>query len=359
MRGPKVLIAAVVGAIVAGPAMADGPGSRPRLDLVPNGTSTAPRTPAPAAQPKAPAPKAPTAPTLQQSSATLPAEAAPSAPGPRMVGVAPPAPSRTSGFALPGGLEATVPASLTFYPAPEAQAYMSRIGAAPPSGQVAGMIAPAGRAPTDADFWAAVVSYEPVGYVPETNTAALAAPSFISETRAARGPTAPRVEEFPVQPVYVSSADTLMWAERVAPAPGQTRTVTLSQRLLGREGVAKLDANLRPDQLAEAQSLAGPMLASLTFAAGKRHTDFAAGEKEAVFDVPGLVTGRRKAADGAVALATPSTATTVSESGGSSGGVPGWAPWAAIGAAVAGAVSWLAFLMRRNRDTIDPNLTPS
>lgn len=319
-------LAAAVAALSVPAALADGPARGPTLGLVPQ--------PDPASPPPG-----------SVRPATPPAAG--------QTDVAPPpsqATQRAVPLDLPGGIQANVPTSFVLYSAPEAQAYLQRIGAAVPSGQVAGLLAPVGKAPTDADFWGAVVTYTPLGYVAEDGSSAVSQTGFIDDVRAARGAAAPRLEAFEVLPVYSSAADTLVWAERTAASGGQTRTVTYSQRLLGREGVAKLDAHLRPDQLAEARAVGPAMLSVLSFPAGRRHGDYVRGDRLAEYDVPGLISGAKRSAAQAVSAA--------GDGGGGGGGLPGWAPWAAIGAAVAAAGAWLAFLVRR-RDRDDPNLTPS
>lgn len=324
------LAAAAIGAAVfavGAPALADGPPETPPT-----------RPAAPPAQPTTPraAPLQPTTPPAQPPATPTAAD------GPV-----------TGDVTLANGsVQLTVPAGFEFWPAPEAQAFLQRTNSAPPAGEVLGLLAPAGTRPTHADFWGAVLSYQPIGHVSADSAAGLQAETLEADVRSARQGAQRPFEGFALRPAF-DPAGSLTWAERTAAPAANVRDLRHEVRKLGRGGVISLTSIARTDQQAQVVSASAALLAACAFPAGQGYADFnAATDPGSQYDLPGLVAG------------TP-TATMASAPGGPQGvisktsgdakggaGLQGWFPWIALGVVALAAIGWFA-MGRRNRDLDD------
>jgi uncharacterized membrane-anchored protein len=235
----------------------------------------------------------------------------------------------------------TTPAGYQFYSADDARAFLQRAGAAPPEGQVLGMVGPSGQQPTAADFWGAVISYQDIGYVPSTRADALSAADFESQTRAARAAAGRPFEAFAVQPAFDPAAPSLSWGERTAAdAPG-VRNLRHEIRVLGRSGVSGVTVVARNDQLGQVVSAAPALQSMLAYPAGQRYGDRAVGDRTAALDVPGLITGA--AAQPAVvaeAASAEGAAPAAAKSGLFSGGIGSVLPWVAAGVVLLAGLGW-------------------
>ena len=308
----RAILAALAMFMVA-PAFADGPG-----DGGPNE----------AAQPVRPAPTTapPTPPTAQP-------EAAPQ--------------GRTGVIPLGNdGLSLNVPASYRFYDAAQARAYLQRANQQAPSGEVYGLLARNGQDIRAPGTWATVVSYEPIGYVQAETASGLSDANFETQVRDARQTQSRRFEGFATTPSFNAEAPYVVWAERVA-APGGAggKDLRYEQKVLGRNGVAGLTSIGSADQQPAIAAAAGEIRGMLSFAEGKRHSDFqAASDTVSRYSVPGLVTGvptpnAQTAADTANTTGTNQTAF---------GGLSGYFPWIALGVVILAGGGYL--LMRRRDD---------
>jgi hypothetical protein len=302
-----------------------------------------------------------------------------------------------------------VPANYYFVPAADARAYLQRIGAPAPAGEVHGMIAPAGVRSIDPGFWGAVVSTNPLGHVAEERADRFVAADFVEEARAARPASAPRLEGFAVAPIHDRSRHLTAWTERSA-GGASARTIRSEQRLLGRNTVAGVTIDARADQLGAVSSAAPDIARMISFPAGQTYADYApAGDPAPVYDLPSLVTLKPKPAGPAVAATAsepgpaapsspakgipaqskglqsietaatdgpPASAPTVTQAQ-----IQQWLPWIGGGLIALAVIPWLVGLARRGRggdapppregnilrrrrrappeETADPNLTPS
>lgn len=308
-------------AAMAGPALADGPPETPPTRAAP----AAPQEPVRAQ------PLQPTTPAAETTAATGP---------------------QTGTIPLANGAAAVVvPAGYEFWPAAEAQTFLQRANAAPPPGQVLGLVATAGAQPTDQDFWGTVVSYHPIGYVPPDSASALQGETLEADVRQARQDANRPFEGFVLPPAF-DPAGSLSWAERTAAQPSPTvRDLRHEQRLLGRAGVLTLTTIARTDQQGQAVNAAAAIRQSTSFASGQRYADAVETDARSNYDLKGLVTGVPNAA-----IATAASA----EAGGvagkskekSGGGLQSWFPWIALGVVGLAGVGWFV-LGRRNRDLDD------
>lgn len=327
----------------------------------------APATTTPAPTPPTAAPITPPATKAEAPKVELPATA-PTAPDGAKAGL----------ISLDEGVTLNVPQGWAFWPAADAQTYLRRIQATTPQGRVLGIIAPAERRPTDADFWGAVVTFSGIGRVSETRAERFTAMDFLDEARAARPSGGSRLAGFPIAPAYDPGRKLVTWAERIDGAPGD-RPLRLEHRLLGRRGVAGLTTAAKTDQqplLAASSSILSGMLG---FSAGNGAADITATDPAPVFDLPGVITNRPIGQTPAVTAAnsgggglktTPLVTTEADASGGGAlspasaaaaggglmGMLDGWFQWVALGILALAALPWIIF--QRTDADIDENLQP-
>ncbi len=326
----------MAGLMLTGPAAADGPGP-----AAPKGT-VRPATPLP-----------PGSVTKEDGTTVLPG------------GVTAPPETVGKNGDIPlanGALRLFVPTTYYFMTAAEARAHLQRINAPSPAGEVLGMIAPANSRPLDDAFWGAVISYNPLGHVAEQRSDRFSAPDFPDEVRAARPAPAPRLESFAVLPSHDPVRHATSWTERYPAATPTARSVRSEQRILGRDAVAGVTIDGRPDQIATITAALPEIGRMVTFAPGKAYGDYVTGtDAQPAYDLPSLLTLKGRPA-GAV---TPAV-----EPAGEPGAAPQsalnmasltkWLPWAGAGLLVLALIPWLVGRSRRRKDEIaeDRNLVP-
>lgn len=270
-----------------------------------------------------------------------------------------------------GKLRLVMPAGYYFLPASEAQNYLRRIGAAPPSGEVLGMVAPVGSRPIAPDFWGAVISYNPLGRVAEEQNERLADPFFVEEVRGVR-PPAPKLLAFSIPPAYAQPTRSMTWAEKYEAPMASSRAIRHEGRLLGRRGVAGATLDAKPEQFAGLEGPTGDILRMLSFNPGDRYQDAAAADPTPMFDLPGVVTLKPKSAAAAAPAPAPQ------QGGGLSATAPepqaiepeknganplvailDWLPWIGGGLVILGLIPLVGRIFRR-RETVraDPNIVP-
>lgn len=307
-------LAAALALLIAGPALADGPGD---------------------AGPDVAAPPVRAAPSTPQPAAAQPAAAE----------------GRSGVIALGDGLTIHVPQGYRFYSAQEAYAYLQRNNAPAPAGTVFGLLARRDADIRAQDTWATVISYDAIGYVSPETAAGLGDTRFEAEVRAARQSQNRVFEGFAAQPAFEATTPSLTWAERILSPGSRGKDLRYEQKLLGRYGVACLTSIGTADQMTEIAAAAGEMAAMLSFPEGNRHGDFqAASDQVSAYSVPGLVTG--------VAASAPQAVADAASSGGGGqtnfGGLAGWFPWVALGVIVL-AIAGFLMMRRRGEDDFDDN----
>lgn len=202
------------------------------------------------------------------------------------------------------GLKLLVPATYYYLPGPEARAYLQRIGAPAPAGEVLGMVAPANLRSIDPGFWGAVISTNPLGHVAEERADRLTAADFVDEVRGARPATA-RLEGFAAAPGYDRTRHAASWTERTAGAAG-ARTLRTEQRLLGRNSVVGVTIDSRADQQASVAAAGGEISRMISFPAGQTYGDYApASDQAPIYDLPSLLTLKPKPTTTTVAAEPP------------------------------------------------------
>ena len=303
-----------------------------------------------------------------------------------------------------GSLKLFVPATYYFLPAAEARAHLQRIGAHAPSGEVLGMVAPAGVRPIDDGFWAAVISTNPLGQVAEDRADRFGAPDFLDEVRAARAAPAARMEAFAAPPIHDGARHLTAWTERYPTTSTTARNIRNEQRLLGRNLVAGVTIDARASQLATVAAAAPEVARMVSFPAGQSYADYVAGTDPApIYDLPSLLTLKTRPTPSAPTVAPTTTAAPASVAG-PVPGVPAqssglqpvgdvagdaapasaftaadvqkWLPWLGGGLVALAVIPWLVGMARRRsprsdlreerttapkkrREDADPNLTPT
>jgi uncharacterized membrane-anchored protein len=222
---------------------------------------------------------------------------------------------QTGQFNLAGGeIRLTVPQGYLFYPASEAKAHLQRIGAPAPNGEVLGMVALAqGPRPVDDNFWGAIISFEPIGYVAEERANRFVSADFLQEVQAARGNAQGRqLQAFALPPAHDPNRHIVSWTEQY-PATTQTaRALRNEQRLLGRRGVAGTTVVARPDQMPTVNAAAPYMLNMIAFAPDRTYSSYKpSADPAAIYDLPGVISRKPKPTGAAAtaAAAPPPTAT--------------------------------------------------
>lgn len=239
---------------------------------------------------------------------------------------------------LPSGGTVAVPAGYKLYGAPEAKAYLGRIGKTAAPGDVMGMIAPEKAKLTDKDFWGAVLTWSPIGYVSGAGADQFGQPTFLDSVKAGRGVAAPAPDSLPVPPAYDAKRAALNWAEQYTAAGPTDRNVRVEGRVLARDGFTGVTIHCRPADLDARKADLAKAIAAMALPAGRAHADYRPGDLDSGFDLPGLITGSRptKAVAESASVEGPAPQA-------AAGDAPSWFPW--IGAALIGVplLLWLIY----------------
>jgi uncharacterized membrane-anchored protein len=257
---------------------------------------------------------------------------------------------RTGAIALmDGAIALNVPRGYRYYSAEEAFNYMQRNNAAPPKGDVLGLLAAADANVRAPGTWATVVSYDAIGYVPAETASGLADANFENDVRTARASQSRRFEGFASPAAFKAETPELIWAERVAAPGSQGPDLRYEIKLPGREGVAGLTSIGSADQMPAMEGAAGDLKGMLSFGVGRRYADFqAASDQVSAYTVPGLVTGLS-----AAQAAESEQAKAGEEKQKGFGGVSAWFPWIALGVVGLAGVGYMLTRKKKNDDDDD------
>jgi uncharacterized membrane-anchored protein len=237
-----------------------------------------------------------------------------------------------------------------FIPASDVPPILQQLGVAPPSGTILGAVTAEGAKPTAKGYWISVVSQDQIGHVPESGADEISSVSFLDSVKAARTGE-PKLTAFNPDPVYAAGAKALSWGEVLD--TGAAANLRNEQRLLGRDfviGVTTYGASSAAKKIAvSGQAVAGMCV----IAPGHLYSDFVpATDRLSEYDLPGLITGKRRAgplaetADAGGAPA-PATASALSLADFMPGGKMGWAPFALAGVVGLGIIYLAISAVRR------------
>ncbi len=170
----------------------------------------------------------------------------------------------------------------------------------PPSSAdgVLGMIFPAGKTFAD-DTWAAVVTYEAEGYVPDDDARDTNYEEMITELKNAEPEVNAERKKggYPeihlvgwAQPPYYDQAHhTLVWARNIHFGTETDNTLNYDMRALGRRGVLSMSILSTMSKIGDVRAQSAKLQNIGTFDKGSRYQDYRDGDKTAEYGVAGLV----------------------------------------------------------------------
>lgn len=187
-----------------------------------------------------------------------------------------------------------------FLPAQEARLVLTEGWGNPPEAttNVLGMVFPTGRTFSD-DTWGAVVTWDPSGYVSDSDAASMDHDSLlttlrgdeeaINAARAQQGYPATNLVGWAQPPSYDASAHSLVWALNLRFADQAENTLNYDVRLLGRRGVLSLNMVTVMSKLDETRAAAQRFASTAEFVPGERYADFREGDQVAEYSLAGLI----------------------------------------------------------------------
>lgn len=185
-----------------------------------------------------------------------------------------------------------------FYAPDDARTILVDIWGNPPetADGVLGMILPT----SEAEDWAAVITYAASGYVSDKEADAIDYAALLremqEETRAAsrqrakEGYGTVELIGWAEPPRYDAVEHKLFWARELL-FNGEQRELNYDMRVLGRSGVLNLNFLASIDQLDAVKAAAPRVLAIANFDEGSRYADYRQGDKTAAYGLAGLIAG--------------------------------------------------------------------
>lgn len=188
-----------------------------------------------------------------------------------------------------------------FYGPADAKAILVDIWGNPPENAegVLGLVMQAGKSPIE-DNWGAIVTYEPSGYVADTDAASTDYTAVLkqmqeaeaaenSQRQSAGYPTI-HVVGWAESPAYDKASHSMVWARDIKFSDGGADTLNYDVRSLGRAGVLSVNMVSTIPHLTEVQAAAHEFAGHAAFDPGARYTDFNPDmDKQAEYGVGGLV----------------------------------------------------------------------
>jgi uncharacterized membrane-anchored protein len=188
-----------------------------------------------------------------------------------------------------------------FLPADEARLVLTEGWDNPPEATtgVLGMVFPAGRTFAD-DTWGAVVTFQPTGYVSDSDAAETdygelltqmqAGDASVNAERSRLGYPAQHLVGWAQTPVYDSRTHSVVWARNIQFEGVPENTLNYDIRMLGRRGVLSLNMVAVMSKLGETRQAAQRFAAAAAFAPGERYADFQPGtDAVSEYGVAGLI----------------------------------------------------------------------
>jgi uncharacterized membrane-anchored protein len=219
-----------------------------------------------------------------------------------------------SGFVAVPGASASfnISTKYKFLTASDARKVLEEAWGNPPDETVLGMIIPADRSVLGDKAWAAVVTFEEMGYVKDEDAADIKPAELLktmqsdveaaNAARKADGYQPVHLLGWAQQPVYDAKAHKLSWGKQLQFDGQDGQTLNFDQRILGRHGVLVISFIASMDQVAEVKAASPEVLAMGNFDAGRRYEDFIPGKDTvAAVGVGGLIAGKVLAKTGLLA----------------------------------------------------------
>lgn len=188
-----------------------------------------------------------------------------------------------------------------YLPAAEARIVLTDGWGNPPDAvdNVLGIVFQAGKHFYEADAWGAVITYNPSGYVRDTDAESAdygellsqlqAGEAEANQRRTAQGYPTQHLVGWAEQPVYNRATHSVVWARNFQITGESENSLNYDVRLLGRNGVLSLNMVTGMSQLAATRQAAQRFAAQAEFTAGNRYADHQSGDRTAEYGVAGLV----------------------------------------------------------------------
>jgi uncharacterized membrane-anchored protein len=201
------------------------------------------------------------------------------------------------------GADATLHLGQAYYflPADEARSVLVGAWDNPPEAVegVLGLVFPEGKSFVD-DTWAAVVTYEALGYVGDKDAKTVNYDDLIksahdgeeqmNEDRKAKGFAPLHLVGWAQPPSYDAAHHTLVWARQLHIGNAKEDTLNYDMRTLGRRGVLSMNIIDGMSKIVEVRGAAENLQNVATFNPGGRYQDYKEGtDKVAAYTVGGLV----------------------------------------------------------------------
>jgi len=208
-----------------------------------------------------------------------------------------------------GDVALHLPTGYRFLGSQDAALVLEKLWDNPPSPEVLGMVFPPGTGPIDDVSWAVVVTYEDSGYVSSEDAKSINYDEILqqmksdakqeNEERAAAGYEPVEVVGWAESPHYDAGAAKIFWAQDLRFGEADDHTLNYSVRILGREGVLKLNAVSGLNQLGLVRQTMPALIQTTEFTQGKRYQDFnQATDRLAGYGLTALVLGGAAAKSG-------------------------------------------------------------
>jgi len=213
---------------------------------------------------------------------------------------------QTGHIKLPGGVGGlTVPRGFRYLDSAQSSYVLHKLWHNPPQANL-GMLFPLDATPLGAKNWGYIITYEPIGYVQDSDDANInydkllqtmqKATAAANAARTAAGYDAVYLAGWGARPHYDKQQHTLHWAKFLRSGSGFDRTINYNVRVLGRRGVLIFNAVADPSRLPEIQASVPDLLANVQFARGEQYRDFnPATDGVAAYSISSLVAGKELA----------------------------------------------------------------
>jgi uncharacterized membrane-anchored protein len=164
---------------------------------------------------------------------------------------------------------------------------------------ILGMVFPADRTFAD-DTWGAVITYEPSGYVSDSDAETTDYDALLremqegaearNEERTRAGYPATHVVSWAQAPTYDRRAHSVIWARNLRFDDGMENVLNYDIRLLGRRGVLSLNMVTVMSKLTETRQAAQRFASAAEFTQGERYADYQPGtDRVAEYGIAGLI----------------------------------------------------------------------
>ncbi len=167
---------------------------------------------------------------------------------------------------------------------------------------VLGMILPKRFSPVDEGSWAAVVTYDSIGYVSDSDARTADYDALLTELRngeeennrdrQSHGFDPVHLVGWAEAPSYDAGRHVVVWAKDLTFGADPVHTLNYDIRVLGRSGVLSLNVVASTDQLAEIKEAARSVAATAAFNEGARYADYNPNSDAAAgYGIAGLIAG--------------------------------------------------------------------